>query len=132
MVSGDDFEKNLTFADSLAQLYISFNKYDSAAKFFEIIAERVPNLENWITTADTYYEAFGFAMEARKRSEMAEKARFYFNKVLEKQPDNMAVKNKIAMTLVSYYILKIHRHVFFMGLVTWKSAAKKKLKSSCC
>ena len=99
--NSDDFEKNLTFADSLARLYISLNKYDSAAKFFEIIAERVPNLENWITTADTYYEAFGFAMEARKRSEMAEKARFYFNKVLEKQPDNMAVKNKIAMTLVS-------------------------------
>ncbi|MEM1407551.1 MAG: tetratricopeptide repeat protein [Bacteroidota bacterium] len=99
--NGDDFEKNLTFADSLARLYISLNKYDSAAKFFEMIAERVPNLENWIIAADTYYEAFGFAMDAGKRSAMAEKARFYFDKVLEEQPDNTAVKNKVAMTLVS-------------------------------
>lgn len=97
----DDFEKNLTFADSLAQLYISLNKYDSAAKFFEIIAENVPNAENWMTAGDTYYEAFGYAMDADKRSEMASKARLYFNKVLEQQPDNLAVKNKVAMTLVS-------------------------------
>ena len=99
--NSDDFEKNLNFADSLAQLYISLNKYDSAAKFFEIIAESVPNIENWLNTGDTYYEAFGFAMDAAKRSDMAEKARLYFNKVLEKQPDNLGVKNKVAMTLVS-------------------------------
>ncbi|MEM7110326.1 MAG: tetratricopeptide repeat protein [Bacteroidota bacterium] len=97
----DDFEKNLNFADSLAKLYISLNKYDSAAKFFEIIAEKVPTVDNWVKTGNTYYEAFGFAMNAAKRSNMAEKARFYFNKVLEKQPDNLGVKNKVAMTLVS-------------------------------
>ncbi|MEM8566688.1 MAG: peptidase, partial [Bacteroidota bacterium] len=101
LTDSDDFEKNLNFADSLAKLYISLNKYDSAAKFFEIIAENVPNVENWRNTGDAYYEAFGFAMDAAKRADMAEKARFYFNMVLEKQPDNLGVKNKIAMTLVS-------------------------------
>ena len=96
-----DLEKSLTFADSLARLYISVNKYDSAAKFFELIAEQEPNIQNWVNVGDTYYEAFGFAMEPAKRSEMAEKARFYFNKVLDEQPDNLGVKNKVAMTLVS-------------------------------
>ncbi len=99
--NSDDFEKNITFADSLAKLYISLNKYDSAAKFFEIIAESRPTVENWARAGDTYYEAFGFAMKPEKRAEMAEKARSFFNKVLDKQPDNMAIKNKVAMTLVS-------------------------------
>ena len=97
----DNIEKNLTFADSLAKLYISLNKYDSAAKFFELIAESVPTPENWMKTGDTYYEAYGFAMDAAKRKAMGDKARSYFEKVLDVGPNNLEVKNKLAMTLVS-------------------------------
>ena len=97
----EDSEKSLIFADSLATLYISLNKYDSAARFFDFIADRVPNAENWIKAGDTWYEAFGFSMDAAKRQSFGEKAAVYFNKVLEVQPNNLDVKNKLAMTYVS-------------------------------
>lgn len=99
--SGNNIEKNVIFADSLAQLYLKYNKYDSAAKFLEIIAENIPNAENWRRAGEAYYEAFSYAMDADKRRELAGKAREYFEKILEKSPDNLDVKNKLAMTYLS-------------------------------
>ncbi|TRX58396.1 tetratricopeptide repeat protein [Fulvivirga sp. M361] len=101
LAHSDDFEKSLIFADSLAKLYISLNKYDSAARFFELIAEKVPTVGNWLMAGNTYYEAFGFAMDAARRSSLAEKAKVYFIKILEAQPENLDIKNKLAMTYVS-------------------------------
>ncbi|UII22110.1 tetratricopeptide repeat protein [Fulvivirga ligni] len=100
-INGSNKEKNTIFADSLAQLYLSINKYDSAAKFIEIIAENIPSEENWERAGNAYYDAFGFAMEAEKRANLGGKAREYFTKVLEKSPDNLDVKNKLAMTYLS-------------------------------
>jgi len=94
-------EKSITFADSLAKLYLSIDKYDSAAKFIEIIAENNPTVGNLKLTGDTYYEAYGFAMEPQKQALMGEKAREYFNKVLEINPDDLDTKNKLAMTYLS-------------------------------
>ncbi len=94
-------EKSITFADSLAMLYLKANKYDSAAKFFEIIAEKQPSEANWLKTGDTYYEAYGFAMDRAKQEFLGEKSREYFNKVLEDNPDNLSAKNKVAMTYLS-------------------------------
>ena len=87
--------------DSLAMLYISLNKYDSAAQFFDLIAEKAPTRENWMKAGNTYYEAFGFAMDAEKRKTLGEKAAVYFNRILEEEPANFEVKNKLAMTYVS-------------------------------
>ncbi len=97
----ENIEKSITFADSLAMLYLKANKYDSAAKFFEIIAEKQPSEANWLKTGDTYYEAYGFAMDRAKQEFLGEKAREYFNKVLEESPDNLSAKNKLAMTYLS-------------------------------
>lgn len=94
-------EKSITFADSLAKLYLAANKYDSAAKFFEIIADLNPNEANWLKTGDTYYEAYGFAMDKSKQAYLGEKARQYFNKVLEVNDNNLSAQNKIAMTYLS-------------------------------
>lgn len=96
-----NIEKSIIFADSLAELYLNVSKYDSAAKFIEIIARNIPNVENWQRAGDTYYEAFSFAMDANKRAEMASKAREYYEKVLEKSPQNLDVKNNLAMTYLS-------------------------------
>ncbi len=94
-------EKSIIFADSLAKLYVKANKYDSAAKFFEIIANIQPNEANWLKTGDTYYEAYGFAMDPVKRENLGKKAREYFDKVLNEDKDNLSAQNKIAMTYLS-------------------------------
>ncbi|MCG8389263.1 MAG: tetratricopeptide repeat protein [Cytophagales bacterium] len=101
LLDSEDSEKSLIFADSLAMLYISLNKYDSAAQFFDLIAEKAPTRENWLKAGNTYYDAFGFAMDAEKRRILGEKAAVYFNRILEEEPANFEVKNKLAMTYVS-------------------------------
>lgn len=101
LATSENIEKNVIFADSLAKLYLSVNKYDSAAKFLDIVAENNPNVENWLKAGNAWYEGFSFAMEPSKRSRMAENARMYFEKVLEATPDNLDVKNKMAMTYLS-------------------------------
>jgi tetratricopeptide (TPR) repeat protein len=97
----DNIEKSIIFADSLAKLYLEVNKYDSAAKFIEIIADKQPNEANWFRAGSVYYDAYGFAMEVKKQEALGEKARFYFKKVLEMSPDNTDAKNKLAMTYLS-------------------------------
>jgi tetratricopeptide (TPR) repeat protein len=97
----ENIEKSIIFADSLAKLYIKVNKFDSAAKFVEIIAEKQPSEANWFRAGSVYYDAYGFAMEIKKQEALGEKARFYFEKVLEISPDNTDAKNKLAMTYLS-------------------------------
>jgi len=97
----ENSEKSVIFADSLAKLYLGIDKYDSAAKFIEIIAANNPTVNNFKLAGNTYYEAYGFAMAPEKQALMGEKAREYFNKVLELAPDDLDAKNKLAMTYLS-------------------------------
>jgi len=94
-------EKSTIFADSLAKLYLSVDKYDSAAKFIEIIAKNNPEAGNWMNAGSAYYDAYGFAMDEAKQKFLGEKARFYFEKVLETDPKNYEAKNKLAMTYLT-------------------------------
>ncbi|MBL6447482.1 tetratricopeptide repeat protein [Fulvivirga sp. 29W222] len=101
LTASKNIEKSIIFADSLAKLYLSVSKYDSAAKFVEIIAQNIPNVENLQRAGDTYYEAFSFAMDAGKRAEMGKKAREYYEKVLKESPNRLDIKNNLAMTYLS-------------------------------
>ncbi|MCC5928326.1 MAG: tetratricopeptide repeat protein [Cyclobacteriaceae bacterium] len=94
-------EKSIIFADSLAMVFRKANYYDSAAHYYALLAERKASNEVWLRTADAYYDAFGFAMDARKRMELAGSSRDFYNKILEQDPGNLNVKAKMAMTYVS-------------------------------
>ncbi|MEL7002594.1 MAG: tetratricopeptide repeat protein [Bacteroidota bacterium] len=94
-------EKSTIFADSLAKLYLSVDKYDSAAKFVEIIAKNNPDVNNWMRAGNAYYDAYGFAMDDVKQKFLGEKSRTYFEKVLEVEPENYQAKNKLAMTYLT-------------------------------
>ncbi len=96
-----DDENFVIFADSIASVYEKGGKLDSAAYYYSLIAEKVPERDNWEKAGNLYYEAFGFAMEDDKTRLMAEKARLYLGKVLEQNPDRLDLKTKVAMTYVS-------------------------------
>jgi tetratricopeptide (TPR) repeat protein len=91
-------EKSVIFADSLAKLYQDINMPDSSAMFIEEIANTEPVFENLVRAGDAYYEAYGFAAEPAQRAELASKARSYYERVLEQDPSDLRVKNRIAMT----------------------------------
>lgn len=94
-------EKSAIFADSLASLYKSAGKFDSAAWFAKEAATFFGSAESFLKTADYYYEAYLFAIDPNKQKAMASQAQTYYGKVLDKQPDNLDVKTKMAMTLLA-------------------------------
>lgn len=94
-------EKNAIFADSLASLYQKAGKFDSAAWFSEEASTFFNTTNSWLTTANHYYEAFTFAVDQAKQTQLAGKAQEFYNKVLEKEPSNLDAKTNLAMTYVS-------------------------------
>jgi len=88
------------FADSLAGLYQKVTRYDSAAWYAEQANMFFETTESIEKTGNAYFQAFSFAMDRTKRNELAVKTRFYFNRMLEKTPDNLGVKTKLALTYI--------------------------------
>ena len=82
----------------MAGLYDRINRPDSAAAFIEMIVEDSPGVENWARAGDAYYEAYGMAADPSVRSLYATRSREYYQQVLEEDPSNMGIKNRVAMT----------------------------------
>lgn len=98
--NAENQEKRFIFADSLAEAFKTVGKLDSLAKYSEVRALEVPSLENLIKAGNGYYETFNFAVDPSKRNNLAEKARNYYNRVLEEDPSLLDIKSKLAMTYV--------------------------------
>jgi len=94
-------EKNAIFADSLADLYIQAGRFDSAAWYAEEASKFFNTTESLIKAGDYYYQAYTFALDESKQSDLASKAQAFFKEVLEAAPKNLDVKTKLAMTYVS-------------------------------
>ena len=94
-------EKNAIFADSLASLYNQAGLFDSAAWFAERATTFFKTDESLLKAGNAYYEAYTFAVDRDKQKALAEKTREIFGRILEKDPKNLVVKTKMAMTYLS-------------------------------
>ena len=94
-------QKKAIFADSLASLYTKAGKFDSAGWYAEEAAMFFNNEKSWVKAGDSYYQAYTFSLDVEKQSQLAEKTREYFGKVLETNPRNLEAKTKMAMTYLS-------------------------------
>lgn len=94
-------QKKAIFADSLAGLYSEAGKFDSAGWYAEQAAMFFNNEESWEKAGDNYYQAYTFALDAEKQSQLATKTQEHFTKVLELNPVNLEAKTKMAMTYLS-------------------------------
>ncbi|MEX2592361.1 MAG: tetratricopeptide repeat protein [Anditalea sp.] len=97
----DDREKFTILADSIGNMFLDAGKLDSAAYFYGLIADKVPEITYLEKAGNTYYEAYGFAMSEGKTAYFADKTREYLNQVLEKDPSRLDLRTKVAMTYVS-------------------------------
>ncbi|MFK7953987.1 MAG: tetratricopeptide repeat protein [Ekhidna sp.] len=91
-------DKKSNFAHSLARRYLDYGILDSAAYYGNL-------LEKWeegpsSKAADVYFTAFERAPNSEKAKTYAEKSRSIIEKLLEKDPTNLLLKNRLAMTLV--------------------------------
>lgn len=93
-------EKKATFADSLAEAYKKFGFFDSSAKYHELSATLKPAAAKLIAAGNGAFEAAGFATSASKRKALVEKARGFFQQVLDEDPNNLEAKTSLAMTWV--------------------------------
>ncbi|PTB97945.1 peptidase [Marivirga lumbricoides] len=94
-LTSENEENSVIFADSLALLFKEGSKLDSAAKYTELAYGGNEVI------GDAYYDAYTFAVDAKKANRLGEKARMYYEKVLAEDAGRLDLKTKIAMTYVS-------------------------------
>jgi len=97
-LSGLSEEKNAIFADSLVSLYNQAGLFDSAAWFANRAMTFFKTDESLLKTGNAYYEAYTFAINPDKQKALAGKTQELFGTFLEKNPKDLEVKTKIAMT----------------------------------
>ena len=98
---GSSNEKNAIFADSLANLYQSVGKFDSAGWYAEEASKFFNTAESWNKAGDQYYQAYTLALDQNKQTELAKKAQELYQKVLDSNPNDLEVKTKMAMTYIT-------------------------------
>ena len=95
----NNFDKRANFAHSLARRYLDYGVLDSAVGY----AKRI---ESWSEgpseqAADIYFTAFERSPSPEQGVGYAEEARRILNELLDKDPSNLYLKNRLAMTLVA-------------------------------
>jgi tetratricopeptide (TPR) repeat protein len=85
----------------LSDFYSEIRKFDSAAKYAEVVALLEPTEQNLLRAGDRYYDAFGFAAESNKATDLGGKTREWYQKAIDKNPDLLSAKANLAMTYVS-------------------------------
>lgn len=91
-------DKKANFAHSLARRYLDYGLVDSAARVAEEI-ERWQNVPSE-QVADIYFTAYERSSGPEQAKKYAANARAVLQELLEKDPTNLFLKNRLAMTLV--------------------------------
>ncbi|MFN4147636.1 MAG: tetratricopeptide repeat protein [Runella sp.] len=91
----------ISAAEGLAVFYGEVRKFDSAAKYAEVVAILAPTESNMVKAGDRYYDAFSFAAASQKAEVLGAKTREWYQKALDKNPNLLNVKANLAMTYVS-------------------------------
>ena len=101
ILSTNSEEKYIHLVDSLANCYQRAKSFDSAANYFEKIAEIRHTPMDWEKAGSAYYEAFSTTFDIEKARIKGEKARVYLKKALQSDPKRYDLKVKVALTLIS-------------------------------
>ncbi len=98
--SEENIEKKLSFADSLATMYLDYQVLDSGVWFVDYI--KSTNSEGReIRIADLLYRAFQRTADPEKAREIGARAGQEIRNLLELYPHSSSLKNRLAMTLVA-------------------------------
>ena len=88
-------------AEKLISLFREVTRYDSAAYYAGLLATAQPTEKNILTAGDQYFEAYTFAVDAKKTDLMGQKTRDFYQKALAKNPNLLSAKANMAMTYVN-------------------------------
>ena len=91
-------ESRIKASDKLIAQFVKYTRYDSAAYYASEVAKIEPTEDNLMKAGGLYYEAFTYALESDKTAKMGELTRGIYQKVLDKNPNNLLAKTNTAMT----------------------------------
>ncbi|MCP4458927.1 MAG: hypothetical protein GY816_13025 [Cytophagales bacterium] len=98
-ISEENVEKKLTFADSLATMYLDYQVLDSGVWFVDYI--KSTNSEGReMRIVDLLFSAFQRTSDQEEARELGERAGIEIQSLLAKYPTSSSLRNKLAMTLV--------------------------------
>lgn len=98
MQEEENVDKKTNFAHSLASYYLDYGVLDSAVTLgAQIIGWSETPSER---AMDIYFKAFERSQNQEEAQEYANKAKEILEKLLDNDPANLVLKNKLAMTLV--------------------------------
>ncbi|MEM0938454.1 MAG: tetratricopeptide repeat protein [Bacteroidota bacterium] len=95
----ENINKKARFTHALARVYLDFGVIDSAILCAKDIATWNGNASE--IEADIYFTAFERSTTSENGIIYAEKAREILKQLLDKDPDNLFLKNRFAMTLIA-------------------------------
>lgn len=95
-----EIKKSINFADSLARLSLKYQLIDSAAKYADYMVTKDSSFSTRYRAGQIYYRAYQMTGDQQLSADMARKARETFEDLLEQDPENSSLKNKLAMTLI--------------------------------
>ena len=87
--------------EKLITLLRDVTRYDSAAYYADVLAQAQPTERNLLRAGDNYFEAYTFAVDAKKTAFLGEKTREFYGQALAKNPDLLSAKANMAMTYVN-------------------------------
>ncbi len=95
----ENVDKKTNFAHSLASYYLDYGVLDSAVHLGG-------EIERWASgpselAMDVFFKAFERSQSQAEAKEYSEKAKSVLEELLDKDPSNVLLKNKLAMTLVT-------------------------------
>lgn len=99
--ASSDIKKSVNFADSLAELSLKYQLVDSAASYASKILQLDTSATSRYRAGMIYYKAFQATNDEDKMVEMASFAKNIFEELLQADPQNSSLKNKLAMTLMT-------------------------------
>jgi outer membrane protein len=94
-------KKSINFADSLATIYLKYQFIDSAVMLARQILEIDSSANGKYLAANIYSKASQGEANTEKVVGYANEAKVLFTALLEGDPENLSLKNKLAMTLMT-------------------------------
>lgn len=95
---------SINFADSLAREFLQYQMTDSAVQYADMILTEDSSIVAMELAALIYYQAYRTGSgtgQSNKAVGYAASARDLLTNLVEKQPENSSLKNKLAMTLMA-------------------------------
>ncbi len=99
MMEEENVDKKANFAYLLASYYLDYGALDSAVRLGEKMEEVLK--ESSEKVADIYFKAFERSQALEESRKYAVRAQEILSALLAKEPANLVLKNKLAMTLMS-------------------------------